>query len=289
MPMSGSDIFAVGEIRIERLVEMEFPFLTPMEAYLDAAADAVEALRERFEPWALCPTSGKMILAVQSYLVRTSRHTVLIDTCVGCDKSNSFLPAWHMRTDRAWLEALAAAGVAPEAIDFVFCTHLHSDHCGWHTRRVDGEWVPTFPNARYVFARSEIAHFEANPNDAYRESVLPVIAAGQAELVDTDYALDDEIWLEPTPGHTPGHVAVRLASRGEEAVMCGDLMHSPLQCAHPEWRYRIDWDPILANATRRSFLESVCERDRLVLTAHFPSPSVGRVVADGEAFDFRYL
>ena len=176
----------------------------------------------------------------------------------------------------------------PREIDFVFCTHLHADHCGWNTQLVDGRWVPTFPNAKYILSRREVAHYEAQPNDAYRESVLPVIEAGQAVLVEMDHALDDEVWLEPTPGHTPGHVAVHLASEGREAVMCGDLMHSPVQCRHPEWRFMSDWDPAMARAMRRAFLEANCETDRLVLTAHFPSPSVGHVVEKGAAFDFRY-
>jgi glyoxylase-like metal-dependent hydrolase (beta-lactamase superfamily II) len=280
---------AVGGIRIDRVPEMEAPFRTPAELFVEDTAEALDTHRHWLEPGALCPDTGRLILAVQSYLVRTGRHTVLIDTCVGCHKSNPWHAAWDQRTDRAWLARLSAAGVAPEAVDYVFCTHLHSDHCGWNTQLVDGRWVPTFPNATYILAKSEVDHIRAADVSQYHESVLPVIAAGQALLVDTDHALDDEIWLEPTPGHTPGHYAVGLASNGAEAVMCGDLIHSPIQCLYPHWRYRIDTDPVQGNATRRAFLEANCERDRLVMTAHFPSPSMGHVVADGDAFRFRFL
>ena len=147
-----------------------------------------------------------------------------------------------MRTDRGWLDRLAAAGLGPADIDYVFCTHLHADHCGWNTQLIGGRWVPTFPNATYILAKSEVARARAEDVSQYHESVLPVIEAGQAVLVETDYRLDDEIWLTPTPGHTPGHVAVNLSSNGHEAVMCGDLIHSPIQCLYPHWRYAVDSD-----------------------------------------------
>ena len=99
--------------------------------------------------------------------------------------------------------------------------------------------MPTFPNAKYILARREVEHVQTVPGRQYQESVLPVIEAGQALLVETDFALDDEVWLEPTPGHTPGHVAVGLASKGQEAVMCGDLIHCPIQCIYPAWRFWI--------------------------------------------------
>ena len=286
--MSQTHTFPIGAITVTRLLELETPFLTPAQLFAEAPAEAFEAHRHWLEPKALCPNSGRLILAVQSYLVRTSRHTILIDSCVGCDKSNAFFPDWHRRQDASWLASLAAAGVGPEAVDFVFCTHLHSDHCGWNTRLIDGRWVPTFPNARYILARREVEHYAAQPNDSYRESVLPVIEAGQAVLVEMDHALDDEVWLEPTPGHTPGHVAVHLASQGAAAVMCGDVVHSPIQCLYPEWAFASDQNPELARVTRRHFLEARSADRRMVLTAHFPSPSVGHVEGDGDAFRFHY-
>jgi glyoxylase-like metal-dependent hydrolase (beta-lactamase superfamily II) len=178
--------------------------------------------------------------------------------------------------------------VRPEDIDYVFCTHLHSDHCGWNTRLRDGRWVPTFPNARYIFSKAEYAATAADGGAPFQQSVLPILEAGQAQLVELDYALDDEVWLEPATGHTPGHVVVNLKSEGRRAAMCGDLMHSPVQCPHPEWSPVWDRDPEAARITRRSFLERHCDTDTLVLTAHFPPPSMGRVVASGAAFMFRY-
>ncbi len=284
----------VGDIRIDRIVEMEIPFRSVEDSFAGVDRDAFEAVRPAYEPWAIEPGTEKLVIAIQSYLVRTRHHTILIDTCIGCGKTNSFFPDWHRRDDDGWLRRLAAAGVAPEAVDYVMCTHLHSDHCGWNTQQVDGRWVPTFPHARYVMARDEVAPMEAAgkggyANTTYAESILPVIEAGQAALVATDHALDDEVWLAPTLGHTAGHVAVHLRSNGQEAVLCGDLIHSPVQCRFPDWQYRIDWDAEMGVATRRKFLETAAEAGHPILTAHFPSPSMGRVVAAGEAWRFEFL
>ena len=252
------------------------------------APEELAELTPQFTPWAIDPASGWAILAVQSYLVRTARHTILIDTCIGCDKTNTRIASWANRTDRGWLNRLAGTGVGVEQIDYVFCTHLHADHCGWNTRMLDGRWVPTFPNAKYIFARTEVEHAERMGAPQYDENVLPVIRAGQAVLVDSDYALDDQVWLEPTPGHTPGHVAVHLEAGGPHAVMWGDLLHSPLQCLRPDWHFVIDTDPAQSVVSRRRVLESCCEHDHLVLPAHFPAPSVGRITAEGDAFRFGY-
>ena len=282
----------LGNVRIMRALEMMMPF--DRQAFFpDKTEEDWAPHRHWLEPDALDPATGDLLFAMQSYVVSTSHHTILIDTCVGNDKDRRHRPAWHMKSDDTYLRALTALGVAPGDIDFVMCTHLHSDHVGWNTRLEDGRWVPTFPNARYVFSRKELEAWrdEGHPNfprTPYEDSVQPIVEAGRAELVANDYALDDEVWLEPTPGHTPDHVAIKLASGGETAVMAGDIMHSPVQCLHPEWVPWPDWDPALAAKTRRGLLESCCETGALVCTAHFPLPSAGRVVPAGDAFRLEY-
>ncbi|MFP6749925.1 MAG: MBL fold metallo-hydrolase [Alphaproteobacteria bacterium] len=279
----------IGDISVQRIMEYEEPFFVPHEVFKEATAEALAPHLHWLQPKAMHPETGKLILPFQSYLVRTKHHTILIDTCIGCGKNITHRPQWFQRTDQTWLNNLRAAGVEPEAIDYVFCTHLHADHCGWNTTLVDGRWVPTFPNAKYIFSKVEYAAAEARNDIIFQESALPVMEAGKAQLVDLDFALDDQVWLLSTPGHTAGHVAVNLASNGHAAVMCGDLIHSPIQCVHPEWSPKFDLDPDLASQTRRHFLASNAESGQLVLTAHFPSPSVGHVVVEGDAFRFDYL
>jgi len=278
----------IGDIEVQSIVELEGPFRAPVD-FIEAATDeAMAEHRELLEPWALDPATGKLIFKFQSYLVRTPNHTALIDTCIGCNKSIARLPDWHQRQDQTWLNNLRAAGVEPAAVDYVFCTHMHVDHVGWNTQLADGRWTTTFPNARYVFARTEYEAMAETGGEVFEESVLPVMEAGQAILVDMDHALDDNLWLEPTPGHTPGHVAVKLASNGASASMCGDLIHAPVQCLHPDWSPRVDYDPDQAHQTRRRYMEQQCESAELVLTAHFPTPSTGRFVPKGDAFWFEF-
>ncbi|MCB1744105.1 MAG: MBL fold metallo-hydrolase [Gammaproteobacteria bacterium] len=282
----------IGDLQISRIIELSQPF-PGLEFFPDTTEEDWAPHREWLsEQGGYILESGEIILPMQSYVVRTTHHTIMIDTCIGNDKHRPHRPAWHMKRDDTYLRNLAAAGLRPEDIDFVMCTHLHHDHVGWNTRLENGRWVPTFPNARYLMSKKELLYFRAHEDPAaapsMNDSVLPVVESGQAELISSDHALDDEVWLESTPGHTPDHFAVRLASRGEHAVVGGDLMHSPVQCRHPEWRARPDFNPQQASATRRSFMERHCENNTLVCMMHFPLPSAGRFVQDGSAFRFDY-
>jgi glyoxylase-like metal-dependent hydrolase (beta-lactamase superfamily II) len=286
----------IGDIRVDRVIEHEGPDFVATKLLADATPAALDPHRHWLEPRFLDPTTQQFVLAMQTYVLRTARHTILVDTCVGNDKHRRFHAPWNQRTDPTWLDNLAAAGVRLEEVDFVMCTHLHPDHVGWNTRLVDGRWVPTFPNARYVFARAEFEYWEALNRKGAKysdgcigDSVLPVVEAGRSLLVDADYQFDDALWFEPTHGHTPGHIAIRLASKGASAVLSGDVIHSPVQCAHPEWSAVGCFDKELSRVTRRAFLERCCESDTLVMTAHFPSPSVGYVERAGNAFSFRFV
>jgi glyoxylase-like metal-dependent hydrolase (beta-lactamase superfamily II) len=213
---------------------------------------------------------------------------MLVDTCVGNDKTRTN-PAWNMlATD--WLARLAAAGLPPESVDLVLCTHLHVDHVGWNTRLRDGRWVPTFPRARYVFGRREWEHWSRVQEEEYAaiyaDSVQPVLDAGRADLVEADHRISEEIRLEPTPGHTPGHVSVHIGSGGREAVITGDLMHHPVQCAEPEWPSNFDVDVAEARATRRAFCARYADRDVTVLGTHFATPTAGRLASQGDTWRF---
>jgi glyoxylase-like metal-dependent hydrolase (beta-lactamase superfamily II) len=285
--MASPASFNIGEFEVTRILELEEPFRKIGDMFPAATEDHLATLVPQLYPWCI-DAETRAILPVQSYLVRTPKHLILLDTCIGCDKTNTSIPQWHQRSDTAWLERLLAAGVALEEITHVLCTHLHPDHAGWNTRLIDGRWVPTFPNATYIFGRKELAHAKNAERDIWLENVLPVIAAGQAKIVEEDHQIEDGIWLEPTPGHTPGHVAIHLESAGEHAVMWGDLLHSPAQCVHPEWSYRRDTSPEDSTASRRRVLEAAAEHNHLILPSHFPSPSVGRITAKGDAWWFDY-
>ncbi len=284
--------YSVGQITVQRIVESICTGFEPLAFFPETTEADWARHRPWMEPRALDPASGNLVLTIQGFLVRTRHHTILIDTCVGNHKARPTRAFWHMQKLDTFLPRLAAAGVRPEQVDYVMCTHLHWDHVGWNTQLRDGRWVPTFPNAKYIFARREWESFEAlhreTPQAQMEDSLLPVMEARQAEIVGDDFALDDEVWLEPTPGHTPGHVCVHLASRGADAVITGDCIHSPVQCVEPQWIMASDADPALAKATRRSFLERYCDSRVTVCASHFPEPSLGRIVERENAFWFDY-
>ncbi|MGH7087580.1 MAG: MBL fold metallo-hydrolase [Stellaceae bacterium] len=292
--MSDGLKFRVGEVKISRVPEFETPMFDPTFIYPELGAERLERHRAWLEPRLLDPSTGKLVISIHAFVVKTKYRTILVDACSGNDKDRPSRPLFH-RQNRPWLEALAQAGFRPEDIDFVLCTHLHIDHVGWNTRLIGGRWVPTFPRARYLITRAEWVHWQNEENmrayasdEHLKDSVLPVIESGQCEFVAMDYAFDDEAWLEPTPGHTPGHVALHVRSKGEEAVLCGDLMHTALQCAEPDVSTRFCVDMALSAYTRRAFLERCAEHRHVVLPAHFPAPSGGTVVPQGNGFRFRF-
>jgi glyoxylase-like metal-dependent hydrolase (beta-lactamase superfamily II) len=185
-----------------------------------------------------------------------------------------------------FLTDLADAGFPRDEVDTVICTHLHFDHVGWNTMLVDGEWVPTFPNARYLLCRDEWEHWDAEGAGGYAstidDAVRPVVDAGLADLVPSDHRVTDEIRLEATPGHTPGHVAVHVESGGRHALITGDLAHHPVQFAEPDWFADPDTDRAQSAATRRRLLAEHGDRDVLVIGTHFAPPRSGRLVTDGD-------
>lgn len=247
------------------------------------------------------PSDGIVYLSFHSYVVKTPRHNILVDTCCGNQKPRESMPSWHM-LDTPYLSELAAAGLQPEEIDIVLCTHLHADHVGWNTRLIDGHWVPTFPNARYIMGKEEFEHWQmrqasdpATPvnRGAHADSVLPVVERGMALMVPSNFAVEVElgegVWLEPSPGHSPGHVSVHVKAGGKHALLSGDAIHHPLQLKHPHLPIAADFDRGQAQATRRDILETYADTETLLLTAHFPSPTAGRIVSRAQNFGFDFI
>ena len=288
------DQVQLGDITIDKVVESAGPIFEPDFLFPDATPDAMAAERDWLAPQFVDPASGRLIMSFHSYVVRTAHHTIVVDSCVGNDKERPARDFWH-RLKTPYLDRYAGLGVDPADVDFVMCTHLHVDHVGWNTRLENGRWVPTFPNARYLFAREEYEHWaalqKANPDEpvnhgSFEDSVLPVIEAGQADLVAMDHALDDQVSLTPAPGHTPGNVALNLAGAARGAVLCGDTIHHPVQLAHPEWSSRFCDDPDVSRGSRRALIERIADTGTLLMPAHFPDPTAGTVTSAGGRFHF---
>jgi glyoxylase-like metal-dependent hydrolase (beta-lactamase superfamily II) len=237
------------------------------------------------------PVTRQFIMSFHSLVVRTPKGNLLVDACVGNHKERPLLPEWHQQ-EWPYLERLAAMGLSPADIDYVCCTHLHGDHVGWNTRLQDGQWVPTFPNARYLFAAGELSYWEAyhavDPGNPYerpwQDSVLPVIAAGQVDRVANDHEILPGICLRHAPGHTPGNVVIEIDDGRRRAIMTGDVMHHPIQIERPHWCSQFDTDPYRAMDTRLGLLERVADTGTTLLGAHFAHPAALNIVRDGDGF-----
>ena len=236
--------------------------------------------------------TSQVLLSIHTWVIRTGTSVILVDTCSGNHKHRPAMETMH-QLDGPYLDRLAAIGVQPQDVTHVVCTHLHLDHVGFNTSLVDGRWVPTFPNASYVFNQTEFEFWNpTNPASAplefnagvYEDSVLPVFEAGLVKLWTGDHSIDDVFHLFETPGHTPGNAAGWLESKGQRALLAGDTMHSPMQVFEPSWNSGFDVDGPLAEKTRRSLLERCADKGAFLMPAHFSAPHAFTVLGRGDGF-----
>jgi glyoxylase-like metal-dependent hydrolase (beta-lactamase superfamily II) len=280
----------IGSATIHRIVEQEGPFFDAMQFFPTITRELLDENRGWLQPRFL-DARDQLMLCIQSYVVRTAHHTIMIDTCVGNHKPRPTRSFWNMMNSDRYEKNLAASGFGVNDIDFVMCTHLHTDHVGWNTRLENGRWVPTFPNARYVFADRELSYWTQRQGDDptacpwVTDSVLPIVAANRVDIVKSTYAFNELVTLIPTPGHTIDHYSVQVGKPGADAVITGDMIHSPLQARYPELGMMSDYDPAQAAVSRREMFGRFCDTSTLMCTAHFPSPSTARVVRWQDAFD----
>ncbi|MGW5869113.1 MBL fold metallo-hydrolase [Streptomyces sp. NPDC055239] len=288
MSTSALPAWTVGDHVVRRIDEIALPAQTGPWLLPGATADIVNRT-----PWLrpdFADDHGVIRLASHSFAVEADGMRVLVDTGIGNGKQRAN-PAWHdLNSD--YVTRLRSAGFAPESVDLVVMTHLHTDHVGWNTRAEGDDWVPTFPNARYLTARTEWDYWagvdmEEARRQMFRDSVHPVRDAGLLDLVDvaddgTDIA--PGIRLLPTPGHTPGQVAVELNSGGERALVTGDSIHHPVQLSHTALCSCVDIDAELAVKTRDRVLDSLAGTSTLLLGSHFPPPTAGHVRREGNAY-----
>lgn len=286
--------WTIGDATVTRIEEQVGPNDVVAGEFLPAL------VRERFDrhlswmvPVHYDPARDRLITSNHSWLIRIGGRTILLDTCAGNHKERPWLPRFH-RLETPFLERLQAAGVSPGQVDIVLCTHLHADHVGWNTRLENGRWVPTFPKARYLYSRVEDERWNpevgdrraSNPARArvYDDSVSPVIAAGQAVLIETEHAIDERLTVKPAPGHTPGQVLLDMRDGGDAAIFCGDVIHHPVQVYEPSWNMRSDEQPADAYATRMRVLEHCAESGSLLFPTHFAAPHVVAVTRAGDDF-----
>lgn len=281
---------AIGNATIEKVEELCAAGFKPTRMFPRFNQEAFDAQKSWMVPDHVEPGSDRLVGSVHTWVVKTGHHTILIDTCLGNHKQRHN-PGWS-NLNTPFLDRLEACGCHPDSVDFVMCTHLHVDHVGWNTRLENGRWVPTFRNARYLFAKREYAHWEQEHKThgletnggSFDDSVLPVVEAGKAVMIDSDHQPDPMLTIKDYPGHTPGSIAINLKDGGKQACFSGDIMHHPIQVYHPDWSSQFCSDQELSAKSRQRLLEDCVETNALLCPAHFPGANAGHIKPQGSAF-----
>ena len=282
--MTAINQWQIGKVKITRVIEMEIAggtrFILPQATREEVKK--IDWLAPHF-----ADIEGNLIMSIHALVIETPTQKIIVDTCIGNDKERS-IPNWS-NLQLQFLVDLAAAGYDRHDIDTVMCTHLHVDHVGWNTMKVDDQWVPTFPNARYLMAEQEFTYWDRTDADELNDgimddSVRPVFDAGLADLVALDHRICDEVYLEPTLGHTPGHVSVHIESEGAEALITGDCIHHPCQIERLDWASSADYDQTASTRTRHNLMAKYADTDTLIIGTHFATPTAGHLKSRDEGY-----
>jgi glyoxylase-like metal-dependent hydrolase (beta-lactamase superfamily II) len=284
----------IGDAVVDIIVDDD-DLRLPLSQFLPGFDPAViEAQRGMLEPEFLVSDRDEARFAIQSFVFRAGGRTILIDSCIGEGKDCPEIPAWHQRRGSGFLDRMRKAGIDPAAVDLVFCTHLHVDHVGWNTQQENGRWTPTFPNARYLFGRRELADWMTQRERgqvppiharALEANVIPIVEAGLADLVDDGYEPAPGLRLVPLPGHTGGQMGLLVDYARHRAIFCGDAMHSPLQIVQPGLSTSACTDPQQASRTRSTILAEAVESGRLVVPAHFRGGRCAHIRPHGSGYE----
>jgi glyoxylase-like metal-dependent hydrolase (beta-lactamase superfamily II) len=286
------DHMHLGHAVIHRVEEWRGDFLTPQALFVGFTPDAYAASKDLVAGKYLDAATDALDARLQSWVIELDGTRILIDTGAGNDKERPGIPLFgRLRTP--FMQRLADAGFGPDDIDIVICTHLHVDHVGWNTRLDHGQWIPTFPRARYVFPRPDAEFWD--PRNLHRypdkvgeavnagfftDSVQPILDSGLAQLVDGVVEIAPGVRLAPAPGHTPGSQTITVTSAGETAIFVGDIVHHPLQIMNPSWNSIFCEHAAQARASRAAVLERVVDEDAIMIPAHFAGDHMVRIARD---------
>jgi glyoxylase-like metal-dependent hydrolase (beta-lactamase superfamily II) len=287
--------FTIGDVSVDSVIEIALdPGFHVKDLYPEFDLARLDGRLSEIDARFIDEASMVLRMSIHTWVVRAADQLVLIDTCCGNKKARPNFPPGD-QLEVPYLERLEAAGVRPEAVDYVLCTHLHVDHCGWNTRLRNGKWVPTFPNARYIFSKAEYDQWnpadptyhkaEVNAN-VFDDSVLPIVERGMADMVSGIHTLNGRLRIEPAPGHTFGQIVVKAEAGAAKGVFCGDVLHHPLQILMPEWNSGFCEAPALARHSRRRVLDYCADEGALLMPAHFAPPHAVQVRRDNNRFSF---
>ena len=284
--------FQFGYLKITGITEFFGPTHDPTVLYPKYDPAVVEKEKSWLVPDHYHPDLKRLYIAINIWVVQTHDRIIIIDTGVGNRKKRVGIDRMD-QLNTLFLTWLAAAGVQRDKVTDVINTHLHLDHVGWNTMLVDGKWVPTFPNARYYIPEREYNHFVGSRKNgvdldggSLEDSVFPVEAAGQLQLLTDEKHLFDLFEIVQAPGHTPGMINLWFKSGGRQGVFCADIFHHPLQIVRPDWNTLYCMLPEDALKTRADFLKKAEETKAVFFPCHFVLPHAGTIKHNGNSYEY---
>ena len=263
-----------------KLGDLEFHVLTDGMFRLDGGAIFGVIPRPLWERIVPPDERNRVRLAMNSLLIRSAGKWILVETGAGDKWDAKQKDIFCFEGEPRLPGQLQARGVKPEEINLVINTHLHFDHCGWNTRRVDGKLVPTFSNARYVLQRGELDHAkrptERDRSSYLGENFLPIEAAGQWWLLEGDREVAPGVEVLRVPGHTRDMQCVRLSGGGRTAFFFVDLVPT---AAHLPFHWIMSYDlyPLTTLENKKKWIPQAAREGWLVIFGHDPQNPVAHL------------
>lgn len=281
----------IGDVEIFQVVEVDNVGPAIQAAIPMATPENIKQI-----PWLMpnfADDQGILKSINQTFVIKSGRNIIVADTADGNGKIRSDAPEWS-NFHTSYLNDLVAMGIQLEDVTTVVTSHIHTDHIGFNTLSENGKFIPTFPNAKYLFVKEDYDYWSSKPEkemaadkEAFDDSVTPIVEAGLSEIVSNDYVIDEHVSFLPLPGHTPGHIGIVIESNGEKAILAGDAIHHPCQFAHPEWTMLADVDSSIAVQSRQKLLNDIANTDTILMATHFANPVAGKVVREGNSYKFK--
>ncbi|MDA1278987.1 MAG: MBL fold metallo-hydrolase [Chloroflexi bacterium] len=276
MPKSKKNTLQIGDVHITGLTDGSVTF-DPRILFAHDPIEVWEPFYDRFPEY----FEGQFFRNnLGSFVFTSGDRRILADTGFGPHGDMLGYPA-----PGELIADLEKNGIGPDTIDTVFLTHLHGDHVGWNMREDLPDRSLSFPNARYRVHEADWNHFTTDEllndpkrGEATRRSVMPLHEKGVLDLMDGETELAPGVTAYPTPGHTPGHMSLLIASNNERALLVGDILGSPMQATETDLFYSPDWNPRMGIEARTSILDRAEREKAVVIGSHLSYPGWGVIV-----------